>query len=204
MGRCANCGMEILAGTNFCRACGASVASESEQSEMQTAMLEDKVSRTATQRFEPRKTAEASTEVPLSTYNPERPGFSAGPAQAPARSRRSLLVVGMIVLVLLGGATLLSVMKRLRHSSMQTQVSSQFNYPGAQTIVNVGGERGAVLQMETADRLEKVSAWYEATLKPTKTLRVTSDTIIMNNNNITVTMAGTVQGTSIAIKQSAP
>jgi hypothetical protein len=83
-------------------------------------------------------------------------------------------------------------------------VSQQFNYPGAQTVVNVGTESGALIQMETADRLEKVSAWYQSTLKPTKILKVNADTLIMRNNDITVTMAASDAGTSIVIKQSMP
>lgn len=202
--RCAKCSSEILAGTNFCRSCGAPVKSGPEPSEKKTALLEDRVARATTRRFEPRETAEASAEVPLGTYNSGARASTPVPPPVPVRFRRSLLIATLVLLILLGGTALVGVMKRLRHSGTRTQVSQQLNYPGAQTIVNVGGESGAVLQMETADRLEKVSAWYEATLKPTKVLKVNVATLIMKNADITVTMAATDSGTSIVIKQSAP
>ena len=84
------------------------------------------------------------------------------------------------------------------------QVSQQYTYPGAHTVLNVGDGGGGVLQMETTDTIDKVSAWYTSTLKPTKTIQVTAATVIMKSDKITVTMAATDQGTSIVIKQSAP
>jgi hypothetical protein len=167
-------------------------------------MLEGRLTPATTQRFEPRKTAENSTEVPLGRYHPGMPGLSSALAPVPARSRHSLLIVALMLLILLGAGALVGVMERLRHSRTQTHVSQQFNYPGAQTVVNVGSESGSLIQMETADRLEKVSAWYQSTLKPTKILRVNVDTLIMRNNDITVTMAASDAGTSIVIKQSTP
>ena len=171
---------------------------------MQTAVLDQKVARTTTQRFEPRKTAEASAAVPLGTYNPGVPAFSPVQAPAPASSRRGLIVVVLILLVLLAGGGLTGVIKRSHQARTQTQVNRQFNYPGAHTILILGGEGGGVLQMETPDRLEKVSDWYAATLKPTKTLQVNPATVIMKNDKVMVTLAATAAGTSIVVKQFGP
>ena len=172
---------------------------------MQTAMLDENVARPITQRFDARTTAEAGTAVPLGTYRPAAPAFPTGQAAtAPARSRRGLLTVALILLILLGAGALFGVMKRTRQSNTQTQVSQQFRYPGARTSVNVGSESGAVLQMETTDPLDKVAAWYESTLKPTKTIRVTAIVLIMKNDKVTATLAATGDGTTIVIKQSAP
>jgi hypothetical protein len=114
------------------------------------------------------------------------------------------VIIVIILVALLAGGGLIGVLKWVRHSGTQTLVSQQFNYPGARTLVNVGSEGGGVLQMETPDRIEKVSAWYSSTLKPTKTLQLNAATVIMKNDKVTVTMAATDQGTSIVIKQLAP
>jgi hypothetical protein len=201
---CAKCGAQIVPGTNFCRACGAPVASQAEPSEMKTAVLDKKVVRSTTQRFEARKTAEASTEVPLATYNPGVPAFSPVQAPIPTRSRRGLVIVLAVLVVLLAASGLIGVMKRVLSGRTSIQVSQQYTYPGAHTVLNVGDGGGGVLQMETTDTIDKVSAWYTSTLKPTKTIQVTAATVIMKNDRITVTMVATDQGTSIVIKQSAP
>ena len=201
--RCAKCGAEIVPGTNFCRACGAPVEPQPAPSEMQTAVLDEKVVR-KTQRFEARTTAEASDARAVRTHLAAAAPSSPEPApSAPAWFSKKLLITAIILLTLLAVVALVAVRKAVRHSKTQTQVSQQFNYPGARTVVNVGSEGGAVLQMETTDPLEKVSAWYASTLKPTKTLQVNTATVIMKNDQITVTLAATEQGTSIVIKQSA-
>jgi hypothetical protein len=74
-------------------------------------------------------------------------------------------------------------------------------YPGSRTIVDMSDSGGAVLQMETPDALENVRAWYEANLKPTKTLRVTSASVIQKKENVTVTLVSEDKLTSIVIKQ---
>ena len=204
--RCAKCGAGIVPGTRFCRSCGTPVESQPEPSEMPTAVLDEKVVRRKTQRFEARTTAEASDAAALRTYGPAATVSSPEqPPRARAGFRRSLIIVALILVTLLGVGVLVGVMKRARHhSTTQTQVSPQFNYPGARIMVNVGGEGGGVLQLESTDRLDKVSSWYASTLKPTKTLQVNAATVIMKNDKITVTMAATDEGTSIVIKQLAP
>lgn len=136
-------------------------------------------------------------------YQPAAPVVQPGQA-APASSRRGLVIVMIILVVLLGAGGLAGVIKRVRHSGTQTLVSRQLYYPGANTVVNVGSESGAALQMETSDPIDKVAAWYEATLKPTKTLRVTDGVLIMKNDQVTATLASSGVGTSIVIKQAAP
>lgn len=169
---------------------------------MQTARLDESVARPITQRFNARATAEAGTAVPLGPYRPAAPPGQA--AAARARSRRGLVMVMIILAVLLAASGLVGVMKRVRHTETQTLVGEQFHYPGANTIVNVGSASGAVLQMETREPIDKVAAWYEATLKPTKTIRITGGVLIMRNDKVTATLASTDKGTSIVIKQSAP
>ena len=78
------------------------------------------------------------------------------------------------------------------------------NYPGARTIVDVSGDDGGrVLQQQSNDSFEKVTAWYETNLKPSKTIRAGGTTLIMKNDNVTATIVGGDDGVNIVIKQSA-
>jgi hypothetical protein len=81
------------------------------------------------------------------------------------------------------------------------QINRSLIYPGSRTIVDMSDSGGAVLQLETPDALEKVRAWYEANLKPTKTLTVTSTSVIQKKENVTVTLVTDDKLTSIVIKQ---
>jgi hypothetical protein len=60
---------------------------------------------------------------------------------------------------------------------------------------------GRALQLETADSLDRVVSWYDATIKPTKTIRLTPANVVMKNDNVTVTVASSAGKTSILIKQ---
>jgi hypothetical protein len=75
-------------------------------------------------------------------------------------------------------------------------------YPGSRSVVDIGDSGGAVLQLETTDALDKVQAWYESNLKPTKTLRVNSSSIILKREKVTVTLGFESNLTSIVIKQA--
>jgi hypothetical protein len=199
--RCAKCGLEIVPGTSFCRSCGAPVESQPDSTERKTALLGERAEPRKTQRFESRTTADDGQAI--RSYRPVTPVFVS--QQSPAKpSRRGLLIVGLILMLLVCASALVGVIKRTRHSARSTRMAQQLIYPGARTVINVGGENGGVLQMETTDPIDKVSDWYAATLKPTNTLQVTTATVIMKNDQVTATMAGTDQGTTIVIKQVTP
>jgi hypothetical protein len=68
--------------------------------------------------------------------------------------------------------------------------------------VNVGDTGGAVRQMETPDRIEKVSDWYRSSFKPEKTIQVTRDATIIRDDMVTITLVSSDAGTSIVIKQA--
>jgi hypothetical protein len=200
---CAKCGAELAAGTSFCRLCGAPVGISAGPSEQQTALLNQTQPKPTTQRLDARPTSGPRDAIP--------PGaFDAAPVQLPvssacAGSRRSIFIVGIILLALVTIGATVVVMKIRSNSVTHTQVSRQLSYPGARTVVDIGSNDGSgVLQMETTDSFEKVAAWYESNLKPTKTVRVTSTTVIMKNDNITATIVGTAEGANIVIKQSKP
>ena len=75
-------------------------------------------------------------------------------------------------------------------------------YPGSQTIVDMQGEGYRTLQLQTPDSLEQVVAWYETILKPTKTMRLTSTSVVLKNQDVTATIATEDNKTNILIKQS--
>lgn len=174
-----------------------------EPSEMQTALLDQSAAGPTTQRFDARATSDAGDAAAVAAYQPANPQV---PSQSPAptRSRRGLVVVALILVVLLAAAGLTRVLQRPRNSAAKVLVSQEFHYPGAHTIVNVGDAGGAALQIETNDPPDKVAAWYETKLKPTTTLRVTGGVVIMRNEKVTATIAAADQGTTVVIKQTAP
>ncbi len=89
---------------------------------------------------------------------------------------------------------------RIRSHSRTTD-STALVYPQAQTIVDLTSAEGRALQLQTRDPLERVVAWYEASLKPTKTMRLTSTSVVLKNSNVTATIASEAGKTNILIKQ---
>ena len=63
-------------------------------------------------------------------------------------------------------------------------------------------DRVEPVQPTSREALEKVQAWYESNLKPTKTLRVNSTSIILKREKVTVTLVSEDNLTSIVIKQA--
>jgi hypothetical protein len=122
---------------------------------------------------------------------------------------RGLVVIGIIILVLLGIGSVVGVMKAVFRSHSQSRPSvskpladKSLVYPGAQTVLDVTSEGGTgVLQLKTTDGIDKVADWYDAKLKPTKTVRV-GPTVVMKSDNVTATIVSDGSGTSILIKQA--
>ena len=57
------------------------------------------------------------------------------------------------------------------------------------------------MQLQTGDSLEQVIAWYEKSIKPTKTMRLTSTSVVLKNENVTTTLASEGGKTNILIKR---
>ena len=213
---CPKCGTELVAGMNFCRLCGEPVAVTSDASERPTSILNQPpvgvsaVGGQVTDRLDPRPTGEPG--VAPSPYNGSAiPAFSASKVpEVPRRSgpMRGLLIVAVIVLVLFGLGSVVGVMRSAIMSRIHWQaaasqpVNQALVYPGAQTLLNVGSGGGSgVLQLKTTDPIDKVAAWYDATLKPTKTIRVAS-TVIMKTDKISATLVSEGDQTNIIIKHA--
>jgi len=197
---CSNCGTALVANTSFCRQCGAAVGQPA--SEQTTALLDHDAAKPNTQRLDSRTTTEAR-------YG--RSGEFIPPAAVPtpsgsgAKAKRKVMAVGLITALVAAIATAVSVTKlRNRHHAPISNISlTQLSYPGARTVVDVSGEDGGrVLQQQTSDPLDKVAAWYESRLKPTKTIRAAGSALIYRNDNVTATIVGGDEGVNIVIKQA--
>ena len=55
-------------------------------------------------------------------------------------------------------------------------------------------------QLETADPFTAVEAWYQKALKPEKTMRLTSTSVVLKNGATTATIAAEGNKTNILIK----
>jgi RNA polymerase subunit RPABC4/transcription elongation factor Spt4 len=178
---CQNCGAEYPTETNFCRQCGAPIASE-----QTTALLDDPTDSVTTQRMESRATG------------PNRRPLPDGPtASVPDRSRRPILI-GALVIAVIG---LISVVGLLAMRNHDNQASSDLIYPGAKTVLDMKNERGGrALHLETSDSFTAVEAWYQKALKPEKTVRLTSTSVVLKNPATTATIVAEGNKTNILIK----
>ena len=86
-------------------------------------------------------------------------------------------------------------------SHSRTIDDAKLIYPGSKTIVDVSSGDGRAIQLQTNDSMERVIAWYETNLKPTKTMRLTSTSIVLKNDKVTTTLATEAGKTNILIKQ---
>lgn len=191
-----------MPGAGFCRQCGAPANGASAKSEQPTAILNQANAGSPTQRLDPRNTSPGAHGVVHSR------GSSSQSSVLKARAPNTRLrVVGavLVVLALLGlGSIVRSVIKNRPQSRAGTPVSRALLYPGARVVLDLSESGGSVVQLTTSDPLEKVQAWYAATLKPTKILQVTSGTVILRKDNVAATLVAQNNTTNIVIKQSAP
>ena len=86
-------------------------------------------------------------------------------------------------------------------SNNRTTDDATLFYPGSQTIVDVSSGEGRAIQLQSGDSLEQVIAWYEQSIKPTKTMRLTSTSVVLKNENVTTTVASEGNKTNILIKR---
>ena len=158
---------------------------------MPTAVLGDKINAHSTQRLEPRTTSSEprsftiADNAALDTSKPRR------------RWVPATVIFGLVLLVVIGIVASVAYV-RIRNNS---STSNALIYPGAKTIVDMNSPGSRALQLETEDSLDRVVAWYDTTIKPTKTIRLTPANVVLKNDNVTVTVASGAGKTSILIKQ---
>jgi zinc ribbon protein len=193
--RCAQCGAELSPEARFCRQCGTpvSVSKDIDVSEMPTAVLNDKVDPHSTQRLESRPTSSEGRSFTLAE--------KAATIEAPRPRRRWIpasVLFGLVFLVIIG---IVSSVAYVRISNHNSTANESLIYPGAKIIVDLNNAAGRALQLQTDDSLERVVAWYDRTIKPTKTMRLTPNNVVLKNQNVTVTVASDAGKTNILVKQ---
>ena len=194
---CTKCGAELISGTSFCRQCGQPTIESPPSSEQVTALFGQSQDAATTKRLDPRPT------TPGYEVNSDLLAAPSASLIGLKRSWPKLLTIGIVLLLLVVVSA--AVVRSLRtgsRSAGNVQVSRSLIYPGSRTIVDIGDSGGAVLQLETSDALDKVQAWYESNFKPTKTLRVNSNSIILKRDKVTVTLGYEDKTSSIVIKQA--
>ena len=195
--KCSQCGAELLPETNFCRRCGAiaKASGEVSSSELPTEVFAQEPASPTTRRLESRTTS------PDRALRQAIAGANTKAADPDAqRRRRAALIGGAVALVVLIG--LMAGVAYVRISSdSRTTADAALVYPGSRTIVDVASGDGRTIQLQTDDSLEQVITWYEVNLKPTKTMRLTSTSIVLKNENVTTTLATEAGKTNILIKR---
>lgn len=192
--KCPECGAELIPEAGFCRQCGAAVLAGAV--DQPAAKLNDAGNNATTRRLAPRPTS---------------PGH---PAPAPVVATRAGNVRTKVTVAVLAVAAVFALRPAVRSLlknngsgsgsvNTATAVSRSLVYPGARIVLDISNDGpGSVLQLSTSDSLDKVQAWYMATLQPTKILQVTLGTVILRKDNVTATIAAENNVTNIVIKQS--
>ena len=196
--KCSQCNAELLPDAKFCRRCGSVVTAEIaaavvNSSELPTAMLEPRGDLT-TQDLKPRVT---SPETPRQPFI----DASAATKDPVQMKRRRSIVIGSVAFVLLLCGILASVAYLRNTSDSGPTEDATLMYPGARTIVDVASGDGRSIHLQTDDSQEQVVTWYETFMKPTKTMRLTSTSIVLKKEKVTTTIATENGKTNILIKR---
>lgn len=184
--KCNECGAELLPDTGFCRQCGAAVSASGDigSSEPPTALFVDQEAAT-TQRLHPRPTS---------------PTVSGRRAAKPSALRRNIFLLMMMVVLLLGIVAAVAVLSDRNLGSNPS--NEALLYPGATTVVDMNHpDGGRTRQLQTPDTLDRVESWYQNNLKLDKTVRLTSNSVVMKNQKVSITLAVEDNKTNILIKQ---
>jgi len=185
--KCGKCGAECPPETIFCRQCGAQIdPGETGTASELTTMHLDQTEIVATQRLDPRVTG------------PNQGNLAAPPPvpQAAEGSHRGVLIGAVMIVVL--GMVCAAALIALRG---QDRNSNDLLYPGARTVVDIKSEGGGrALQLETSDSFSAVEEWYQKALKPEKTMRLTSTSVVLKNEKTIATIASENGKTNILLK----
>ena len=121
-------------------------------------------------------------------------------AEAPEKSggSRRAVLIGALVIVIIGVISVAALIGMRNHRA----ASGDLIYPGARTVVDMTGAGGRALHLQTSDSFSTVEAWYQKALKPEKTMRLTSTSVVLKNNTTTATIASEDDKTNILIKVS--
>jgi hypothetical protein len=193
--KCDLCGAELLPSTSFCRKCGTAITDTNMEgrSEATTALLGNTAERATTQRLDPRPTSPDPGVHHLAKRRA---------ASSPSGGRRNAVVAGFVVVLIIVGILTTIVVLRMRNTNTTSDAGALI-YPGAQTVVNMTNTDGSrTMQLQTKEPLARVESWYQTNLKLSKTVRLTSASVVMKKEKVTITLAEEDGATKILIKQA--
>ena len=183
---CQNCGASLVAGTNYCRQCGAAVSVLSAPGSEDPTTLLNQTDSVTTQHLDPRTTSDRGRD------------FLSQPAGRKTR-RAIVAVVSLLVVIGVLCGIFVFAIKARRHPA----ATGALLYPGSKTIVDLNyGDGSRALHLETADSLNQVERWYQDQLKPSKTMRLTSGSVVLKADTITATLVTEDNKTNILIKMT--
>jgi hypothetical protein len=193
--KCATCDAELMPGTSFCRQCGVAVSNNlpgtDGSSEEPTAHFNQSDS-LQTRLLEPRSTSDHSGD-------PRPQHIVTQPAARMNQTRRWIILAGAVSVLLIcivGVVWFIGI--RGRNST-----NAALLYPGAKTILDMKYDDGSrAVHLETNDSLGDVENWYQASLKPAKTMRLTPGSVVLKSDNKTVTLVTENNKTSVLIKMT--
>jgi hypothetical protein len=160
-------------------------------SEMPTALLNDKVNTHSTQRLESRPTSSEGRPFKIAES-----GTSLEISKPRRRWVPATVLFGLVFLVIIGIVSSVAYVRIRNHNST---ANDPLHYPGAKTLLDL--KDSGALQLQTEDSIDRVVAWYNTTIKPTKTMRLTPTNVVLKNEKVIVTVASDDGKTNILIKQ---
>jgi hypothetical protein len=85
----------------------------------------------------------------------------------------------------------------------ETKIDQSYFYPDARTtmVISKAGE-GDVVQLQTADSMQKVTDWYTKKLKPTQVIKQPQN-VVLKSDKLSVVIRSTGDGTAIMLRQDA-
>jgi hypothetical protein len=78
--------------------------------------------------------------------------------------------------------------------------TTELMYPGAQTVMDMKTGRDNFLQLRSTDKIDKVTDWYMAKLKPTQIMRRGTEAVLRSGQTHVI-LTGSGEATEILIKQ---
>jgi hypothetical protein len=216
---CSNCGADIDHTARFCRLCGQAI----NQAEAQTARMPipDQFG-AATQGFDPSPT--------FPTYGmPQTMPAAAAPDTQPIEKRRhkrlfviALSLIAFFIVAIAGLGVALTFWGRPSHrargfppppaaprhppipqSEDQPAIIRGLMYPDARVILNMVARNGSsVIQLYTADPIDRVARWYEVRIQPNTKKIVPGESVMFDAENVKVLIQNEGHGTQIFITNS--
>ena len=193
--KCDLCGAELLPATSFCRQCGAAVgdANTEKRSEATTALFGSPPESARTQRLDPR---------PTSPEPGTHRAFGSVAVASSSSARRKFVIGGFVLVLMVVGILTTIVVMRMQNATPSLE-ASVLSYPGAASVLNMTSTDGSrTIHLQTRDPLATVEKWYQSNLKLSKTIRLTSTSVVMKKDKVTITLVEEGGTTNILIKQA--